>query len=300
MRTTWLAVAIALAMTSCTAADPYARVNPVTYLCSNSGDPDDARVCPSFQKPGTSEPEVIEPRCVFWQKSGPVDRVFSAATFGESSSTLDMCFYERAYVNETEVDKIDRDASEPVPTPQSTPEADPATSEPGDTSGGEQADFRLKRSFENQRNEIIDDLLNISDSNCNNFLNRLFAKQTGVSFAKGLVNVVTSASAALTGFASVPAAAALNAGNASLGGGLDAINTDMYYSKTAPDIAQAIRNKRAQLREDITLRELGTTAAAIGAKAAEGAKAKADALRRRATRPRPPPKPIRRMQRREK
>jgi hypothetical protein len=182
-----------------------------------------------------------------------------------------MCFYDRAYVDQEKLDRFDRNAFEIIATPK--PSVDPARQ--ADTSDDQQPVSQLKPEFERQRNEIIGYLLNISDSNCNNFLDRLFAKQTSVSFVKGLTNVVTSPGAALTAFASVPAAAGLNATNAIFSGGADAINTDIYYSKTAPDIAQAIRNRRAQIREDITLRELGTTPAAVGHKASESAQAKA-------------------------
>jgi hypothetical protein len=266
MRTSWLVAAVLLAISGCTASDPYSRVNPVVYLCSNGSVADDAKICPTF-----APTEVVKTECVFWQRSGFFDRAFGSMTFGDGSSDRNMCFYERAYLNQGVVDSLDQTAFRTVRPPRA-----PTDSETSDPSADEEADFQLTPAFERRRNETIDNLLNISDYNCNNFLERLFAKQTGVSFAKGLVNVVTSASAALTGFASVPAAAALNAANASLGGGLDAINSDVYYSKTAPDIAQAIRNKRAQLRDDIKLRELGTTPAAIGARAAEGAKARAD------------------------
>jgi hypothetical protein len=124
---------------------------------------------------------------------------------------------------------------------------------------------------------VIEQLINLSDSNCNNFLGRLFAKETGTSFARTLVNVVSSATAAVTGFVSVPAATGMNASNLAAGGGLDAINTNIYYSKTAPDIAKSILIKRKEIRDAIAARELGKTAAQSADESAKNARANAKA-----------------------
>jgi hypothetical protein len=253
MRKSCLFVVTLLTMDSCTAADPHSRVNPVVYLCSSGTNvpQDGLNVWPKFDEIASrrvypnNTSNILKTQCVLSQHSGWVDRIFSGFIFGDKSTGLEMCFFERAYVDEPMVDSVDQSAflSSWARFLNTVAVSDPPSNK--------QIKYELSPAFDRQRNSIIDQLLNISDFNRNNFLERLFGKQTGASFVNGSVGVVTSASAALTGSTGVPAAAASNAGNASLGGDLGAINSDVYYSKTVPDIAQAIQNKRTQLRESI-------------------------------------------------
>jgi len=272
----------------CASSDPIARVQPAIVLCS-AGQPsqnpkDLMSECPETPQSSSdgSIGDIFTTECAL-SKEGPLTL---------ATGPRPICFYKQAYVFQRNVEKADMNAwATPSPTPS---DRGPAAGDPAATERSTAAIHRasapspseaasptststpeLSADFKRKRNEVIQQLISVSDSNCTNFMGRLFASETGSSFARALVNVVSSATAAVTGFISVPTAAAMNAGNIAAGGGLDAVNTNIYYSKTAPDIAMSILNKRQQIRAEIAEREAGKSAVQAAAAAADEAKAKA-------------------------
>jgi len=276
----------------CASSDPVARVQPAIVLCAGS---------PGSSTEENPPPKSLQSECPETPRPSQdvlIGDIFTTECalsnegyFTRSTGPRPICFYKQAYVFQQNVEKADMKgwpSSTPTPSDRGPAAADPAaarsTAPASPTSPSSSAEAAAPRSaptpdlpadFKQKRHEVIQQLINVSDSNCNNFMGRLFASETGSSFARALVNVVSSATAAVTGFISVPTAAAMNAGNIAAGGGLDAVNSNIYYSKTAPDIAMSILNKRQQIRAEIAEREAGKSTVQAAASAADEAKAKA-------------------------
>lgn len=97
-----------------------------------------------------------------------------------------------------------------------------------------------------QRTNIFSTLLGISEMNCNNWLQRVFANKAGLDFGKGLMSdIMTGVSAGIVTL-SAPASAVLNGVNLVSSKGVDNFNKTYFYDKTFQAMEAAIRAERAK------------------------------------------------------
>lgn len=102
------------------------------------------------------------------------------------------------------------------------------------------------------RNYYTSFLLNLSDQNCETFLNRAFANKSSVDTTKNTFqDILTGASAAIAN-ATPHTAAGLSLSNLVLGKAVENINTAFFFEKTFQAIGSAIYLERSDLKEQIT------------------------------------------------
>ncbi len=96
------------------------------------------------------------------------------------------------------------------------------------------------------RTKIFSTLMGISEMNCNNWLQRVFANKAGLDFGKGLMSdIMTGVSAGIVTL-SAPASAVLNGVNLVSSKGVDNFNKTYFYDKTFQAMEAAIRAERAK------------------------------------------------------
>lgn len=105
-------------------------------------------------------------------------------------------------------------------------------------------------------NNDVTQLLTLSDTNCSNFLARSFALETNLGFFKNFVNTAVSSTASVISLANVPSmvTSGVSAGNAVIGGGVDAFNSEYFANKTFQTFEIAIQAERLKRSTDIRRR----------------------------------------------
>lgn len=102
------------------------------------------------------------------------------------------------------------------------------------------------------RNYFTSFLLNLSDQNCETFLNRAFANKSSVDTTKNTFQDILTGASAATANATPHTAAGLSLSNLVLGKTVENINATFFFEKTFQAIGSAIYLERSDIKEQIT------------------------------------------------
>lgn len=104
-------------------------------------------------------------------------------------------------------------------------------------------------------NALIATLLSVSDMNCSNFMNRVFAARSSSDFTKGFLQDLTTAFAAGAAPFSGSAAAGLNGVNLVVGKGFQNLESTYYANQAFEAIEAAIISERSDRRSVILVKQ---------------------------------------------
>lgn len=101
------------------------------------------------------------------------------------------------------------------------------------------------------RDKAIAYLLNVSETNCTNFLDRSFASKAGMDVTKGLTEDVATGIGAMTAFNTPAVTAALGITNLVVGKTVDNVTSTFYFNQTFQAFEAAVLTERARLKSEI-------------------------------------------------
>lgn len=101
------------------------------------------------------------------------------------------------------------------------------------------------------RDKAIAYLLNVSESNCTNFLDRAFANKAGMDVTKGLVEDVATGIGTVTAFNTPTVTAALGITNLVVGKTVDNVSSTFYFNQTFQAFEAAVITERARIKSEI-------------------------------------------------
>jgi len=101
------------------------------------------------------------------------------------------------------------------------------------------------------RDKAIAYLLNVSETNCTNFLDRAFANKAGMDVTKGLAADVATGIGTVTAFNTPAVTAALGITNLVVGKTADNVSSTFYFNQTFQAFEAAVITERVRLKSEI-------------------------------------------------
>lgn len=101
------------------------------------------------------------------------------------------------------------------------------------------------------RDKAIAYLLNVSETNCANFLDRAFANKAGMDVTKGLAEDVATGIGTVTAFNTPAVTAALGITNLVVGKTVDNVTSTFYFNQTFQAFEAAVITERARIKSEI-------------------------------------------------
>lgn len=105
------------------------------------------------------------------------------------------------------------------------------------------------------RDKAIAYLLNVSETNCSNFLDRAFANRSELDMAKNLGQDIATGVGTLTAFNTPAVTAALGLTNLVVGKSTDNINSTYYLNQTFQAFEAAVATERARIKSEILAKQ---------------------------------------------
>lgn len=101
------------------------------------------------------------------------------------------------------------------------------------------------------RDKAIAYLLNVSETNCANFLDRAFANKAGIDATKTLTQDISTGVGAIAAFSTPAVTATLGMANLVIGKTADNISSTFYFNQTFQAFEAAVITERARIKSEI-------------------------------------------------
>lgn len=229
MRNITVLAATAVALAGCADSAHYLRSRPVTYFPGEQSSSETL----SSEKPISKNLAVPKPlnqlitlHCVKEE----------ASPYADGNTQFTECLYVSAEFN---------------PLWSGTEKADVDTSKPASKKAG--STKKKGATLNSEQDLAVSYLLDISDMNCSNFMQRAFAMRSSAGFANNLTRDLAAGFGAVTAFSSPALSAGLGVTSLIVGSGVKSFDAEYFLNESFQAMESAIAAERLRIRTSILL-----------------------------------------------